>query len=74
MELEDREYNSKVDKNLKICRVKNSGLFAIKFVGGGELPAELKAMWTTPQLAEAAIEKYMKPKPKRTIKKEAASG
>lgn len=74
MELEDREYKSKTDKNLKICRVKNSGLFAIKFTGGGEVPDDLKGMWTTPSLAEAAIEKYMRPKPKRTTKKEASSG
>lgn len=74
MELEDREYRSSKEKNLKICKVKNSGLFAIKFVGGGQLPDDLSGMFTAPALAEKAIEKHMEPKPKRTIKKETASG
>jgi len=75
MALEDREYNSKVDKNLKIVRVKNTGLFAIKFVGGGGTPKELDGMFTSPSLAEVAIKKYMdNPAPKRANKKEVSSG
>lgn len=74
MELEDREYRSSKEKNLKIYRVKNSGLYAIKFVGGGQLPDDLSGMYTSPALAEKAIEKFLEPKPKRTTKKEAASG
>ena len=65
MELEDREYRSSKEKNLKIYRVKNSGLYCIKFTGGGQVPDALAGMFTSPMLAEKAIEAHMNAPTKR---------
>jgi hypothetical protein len=50
--------NEPVKKELKIYKVKNSALFCVAYEGGGELPKELKQRWTSPKLAQEAIEQY----------------
>jgi hypothetical protein len=56
------EYGSKVDarkqeKELEVIRVP-SGLYAIRFTAGGELPDSLKSHFTSKNVAELHIKKY----------------
>lgn len=59
MEVEDREFHTKNGKTIKVYRVANSGLFCINFPEGGELPEDLKGMFTNPSKAKAKIERYI---------------
>jgi len=46
-------------RTLQIVKVDNTALYAVKFDGGGALPDALDGhMWTSPVLAEEAIEQY----------------
>jgi hypothetical protein len=61
-------------KELKIYHVKNTALYKVAFTTGGELPAELQGMYTSPKFAQDAIEAYLAHKNKKTsVKKEQVS-
>ena len=45
-------------KELKVVSDPTSNLYEVKFVGGGELPIELKTKFTSTVLAEQWITKY----------------
>jgi Fe-S cluster biosynthesis and repair protein YggX len=46
-------------KEIKIYKVKNSALFCVGYEGGGQLPSELdKKRWTSPKLAQEAIDAW----------------
>ena len=47
------------DKRLQIVPVPNSGLFQIKYTGGGETPTPLKGNYTSMQNAEKAIARWL---------------
>lgn len=46
-------------KELKVFKKTNTSLYFVQFEGGGNTPTELSGMWTTPQLAQTAIDKYL---------------
>lgn len=45
-------------KNFLIRQREGTTLFNISYEGGGEVPAELAGLYTTEQLAEAAVARY----------------
>jgi len=55
-------------KELKIINADNSALYALKFVGGGELPDVLKSSYTSQTEAAKAIDLYYKNKIKKVVK------
>ena len=60
-------------KELKVrYSLKVPNAYEIYYEGGGELPDCLKGAYTSPGLAQAAIDLHLnkKPQPKRTLKKD----
>lgn len=46
-------------RKLLIERVSNTALYGLRFEGGGELPDDMKdAHYTSPALAQAAVDEY----------------
>ena len=46
-------------RTLQIVKVANTSLYAVKYDGGGSLPEGLDgAMWTSPVLAQEAIDQH----------------
>lgn len=66
-----KEIKTEGGKEFGIWKVANSALYRIGFKGGGEVPKDLKGMWTDPYQAQRAIESYLlnKDKPKPAPKK-----
>jgi hypothetical protein len=46
-------------KDLKVLRCDSGGLFRIGYDGGGEVPADLQSLYTSPRLAVQAINAYL---------------
>lgn len=58
-EVEVAEKQEVKRKPLKVGRKHGTSLFEVYFEGGGELPKELKGMYTSPTVAQAAIDGYL---------------
>lgn len=56
----------KTDKGKEIELFYSGRNIACRFVGGGELPAELAGIWTDERMAEHSILKYLAKKNKDT--------
>ncbi len=52
------------EKRLVIERITDTGLYHIKFTGGGGTPTPLQGSYTTEQGAQKAIDKWLAPKPR----------
>lgn len=45
------------EKDIEIVPVPNTALWKIRFTGGGEVPAVMRGLYTSPAIAQAAIER-----------------
>lgn len=52
------------DKRLVIERVPESGMYFIRYTGGGSTPAVLQGFYTSSVNAQKAIDKWLEPKPR----------
>jgi hypothetical protein len=58
------------NKGMIITRVPNSSMHAVKWAGGGELPAALKGQkWTSQDKARLAIDVWQASQKSKTVKK-----